>query len=95
MTSTGAPARLHRLVEDTVFPELDCEIERRLTAERGEQRVGTLAPQHRGDAVEIERLDVGAISESRVGHDRRRVRVADDRPITLLAEHFFQRLTAA
>ena len=81
------------LVEDAVFGELDGEIERSLTPEGRKERVGPLAAQHRGDALEVERLDVGAVGEARVGHDRRRVRVADDRPEALLAQNL-ERLAA-
>ena len=34
-----------------------------------------------------ERLDVGGVGEVGVGHDRRRVRVGEDHPVALLAEH--------
>ena len=35
----------------------------------------------------VERLDVGAVGEVGVGHDRRRVRVGEDDPVALLAQH--------
>ena len=35
----------------------------------------------------VERLDVGRVGELRVGHDRRRVRVGEDHPVALLAQH--------
>ena len=81
------------LVEDAVLPELDGEVERGLPAERRQERVGALAAQHRGHSLEVEGLDVRAVGEPGVGHDRRRVRVDDDRAVALLPEHL-QRLTA-
>ena len=81
------------LVEHPGVRERDREVERRLSAERRQQRVGALALEHRGDALEVERLDVRAVGEAGVGHDRRRVRVDDDRAEALLAEHL-ERLAA-
>ena len=63
------------------------EVERGLAAERRQQRVRALARENVGDALEVERLEVRAVGEARVGHDRRRVRVDDDRPEPLLAQH--------
>ena len=81
------------IVEDAGLRQCNCEVERSLAAERREQRVGTLALEDGRDPLEVERLDVRAVGESRVGHDRRRVRVDDDRAITLLTQHL-QRLAA-
>ena len=41
----------------------------------------------RGQHFRRQRLDVGAIGEVRVGHDRRRVRVGEDDAIALVAQH--------
>ena len=81
------------LVEDAVLRELDREVERGLTAERRQQRVGTLAPEHVGDALDVQRLDVRPVGEARVGHDRGRVGVDDDRAVAVLAQHL-ERLAA-
>ena len=86
--------QLHPEVFEHARPgELDRKIERCLSAQRGQERVRTLPLQHRGDALEIERLDVGAVGEARVGHDRGRVRVDDDRAVSVLPQDL-QRLTA-
>ena len=69
------------------------EVEGGLAAQRRQQRVRPLAAEHVGDALEVERLEVGAVGEPGVGHDRRRVRVDDDRPVAVLAQHL-QRLAA-
>ena len=81
------------LVEHARLGELDREVERGLAAQRRQQRVGPLAAEHVGDALEVERLEVGAVGEAGVGHDRRRVRVDDDRAEAVLAQHL-QRLAA-
>ena len=79
--------------EDPVLGQLAGEVERRLAAHRRQQGVRPLAPEHVDDALEVERLDVRAVGEARVGHDRRRVRVDDDRAEAVLAQHL-QRLAA-
>jgi hypothetical protein len=40
------------------------EVERRLAAERRQQRVGALALDHLGDDVRQQRLDVGRVANS-------------------------------
>ena len=97
----GAADHVHRRAEqldaevaqDPRVGELDREVERGLAAERRQERVGPLAAEHVGDALEVERLEVGGVGEAGVGHDRRRVRVDDDRAEAVLAQHL-QRLAA-
>ena len=55
--------------------EVDREIERRLAADRRQQRIGTLALDDRREHFRRQRLDVRAIGEIRIGHDRRRIAV--------------------
>ena len=81
------------IVEDALLGERDGEVERGLAAHRRQQRVGPLALEHARDALEVERLEVRAVGEPGVGHDRRRVRVDDDRPEPVLPQHL-QRLAA-
>ncbi len=90
---TGADQLDAELVEHSGLGQLEREVERGLAAERRQERVGPLALQHAGDAVEVERLDVGAVGEAGVGHDRRRIRVDDDRPEPVLPQHL-ERLAA-
>ena len=59
----------------------------------GEQRVGPLEAEHVGDRLDVERLEIRAVGEAGVGHDRRRVRVDDDRAEAVLAQHL-ERLAA-
>ena len=89
----GADQLDAELLEDPRLRELDREVERGLAAERRQQRVGPLAAEHVGHALDVERLDVGAVGEPGVGHDRGRVRVDDDRAEPVLAQHL-ERLAA-
>src|SRR5918996_5651716 len=81
------------VVEDAAVGEGDREVERGLPAECRQERVRPLAGEHRGDALEVERLDVRAVREAGVGHDRRGVGVDDDGAVAVLAQHL-QRLAA-
>ena len=89
MTDPGFADRtyLEPLDLEGIASVLERDVERRLPAHRREERVRPLAPQHLGDSFEVERLEVGGVREPGVGHDRRRVRVDDDRPEALFAEH--------
>ena len=63
------------LLEHAGVGEIDREVERGLAADRGQHRIGPLLLDDRGQEVGRQRLDVGAIGELRVGHDRRRIAV--------------------
>src|SRR3972149_2645750 len=63
------------------------DVERRLPAQGGQQGIGTLPLDHGGHHVGSDRLDVGGVGELGVGHDRRRVRVDEDHPVALFAQH--------
>ena len=58
-----------------------------LAAERRQHGVGPLALDDRRQHLRRQRLDVGAVGEVRVGHDRRRVRVGEDDAVALFAQH--------
>ena len=73
-------------LEDAALGELDRQVQAGLPAERRQQRVGPLALDDLLEHVGGERLDVGAVGELRVGHDRRRVRVDQDDAVALLLE---------
>ncbi len=64
-------------------------VERGLAAHGRQQRVGTLLGDDLGDNLRGDRLDVGGVRETRIGHDRRRVGVDQNDPVTFL----LQRLT--
>ncbi len=83
----GADQLDPELLEHAGSLELHREVERGLAAQRRQQRVGPLLAQHGGHALEVERLEVGRVGPVRVGHDRRRVGVDQDRAIALLAQH--------
>src|SRR5262249_21131854 len=63
------------LLENTTFGEAYRQVQRGLAAYGGEQRIRALSLDHAADSVEGEGLDIGSISQLRVGHDRGRVRV--------------------
>ncbi len=63
------------------------EVQRGLTTERRQHRVGPLALDDLREHLGRERLDVGAVGELGVGHDRRRVRVGEHDPIALGPQH--------
>ena len=93
---TSNPAPISSTPSSSSTPglrQLEREVERGLAAERRQQRVGPLPLEHARDAVEVERLDIGAVGESGVGHDRRRVRVDDDGAESVLPQDL-ERLTA-
>ena len=66
------------LLEHAGVGEIDGEVERRLAADGRQQRVRTLALDDRGEHLGRQRLDVRAVGQLRVGHDRRRVAVDEN-----------------
>ena len=58
--------------------ELDREVQPRLPAHGGEDRIRLLLLEDGHDVIERQRLDVGRVGELEVGHDRGRVRVDQD-----------------
>ena len=53
-------------------------VEGRLTAQGGEEGIGALLLDDRGDDLRADRLDVGGVCDARVGHDGGRVGVDED-----------------
>ena len=76
-----------RHADQAPFEELHGDVQAGLAAERRQDGVGTLTVDDRRDDLPRERLDVRRVGEVGVGHDRRRVRVGEDDPIALLAQH--------
>ena len=64
----------------------DGNVQRGLATHRGQQRVGTLTFDYLRDPCGGDRLDVRAVGQFRIGHDRRGVRVDQDHPVTFLAQ---------
>ena len=62
-------------VEDAGTVERGGEVEARLAAQIGQQRVGLALLDDRLERGHVERLDVGLVGHHRVGHDRGRVAV--------------------
>jgi hypothetical protein len=81
--------QLHAVTfERAVFVQRDGEIDPGLASHRRQDRVGLLALDDPLQELRRERLDVGPVRELRISHDRRRVRVDEDDPVSLV----FQRL---
>jgi len=74
------------LVEDAHLLEAERAVERGLAAHGGEQRVRALLLDDLGDDLGGDRLDIGGVGEIGIGHDRRRVGVHQDDPVTLVLE---------
>ena len=74
------------LGQHAVLGQLDREVERRLPAERGQERVGAFPRDDLGERRRVERLEIGRIRPFGVGHDRRRVRVGEHDAVALGAE---------
>ena len=73
-------------LEDAGLGQRGREVERGLAAEAGEQALGPLPRDDRLDRLDRERLEVDGVGDLRVGHDRGRVRVDEDRPDALGAQ---------
>ena len=74
------------LLERAVLSERDGQVERRLPADGRQNRIGLLAFDDGCEDFGRERLDVGAVGELGVGHDRRGIAVDEDDLETLVAQ---------
>ena len=74
-------------LERTGFGKLDGDVQRRLTPERGEQRIGPLAFDDLLDGRRGDGLDVRAVGQVGIGHDGGGVAVHEDDAVALLAQH--------
>ena len=87
----GHPDRLERRpeqpdgvpLEDAGLGHRGRQVERGLAAQPGEQALRALLRDDRLDGLDRERLEVDDVGDRRVGHDRGRVRVDQDRPDAL------------
>ncbi len=73
-------------VEDARVGHRGRQVERGLAAQPGQQPLGPLPGDDRLDRLDRQRLEVDDIGHRRVGHDRGRVRVDEDRPDALGAQ---------
>jgi hypothetical protein len=74
-------------LQNAVLIQRDRGVERRLTAQSGEQRVRTLLRYDHLDELRCDGLDVGRIGELWISHDRRRVGVDQDHPEAFIPQH--------
>ena len=90
----GHPDRLERraeeadrvALEDAGLGHRGRQVERGLAAEPGQQALRPLPGDDRLDRLDRQRLEVDDVRDGRVGHDRGRVRVDEDRPDALGAQ---------
>ena len=61
-------------------------VEPGLPAHRGQQRVGAFLLDDLGDDLGGDRLDIGGVGQSGIGHDRGRVGIDQDDPVAFLAQ---------
>ena len=83
----GTDQRDAEPVEIAGLRERDRDVQCGLAAERREQRIGAFPLADREDRPRRERLDVRAVGELGVGHDRRRVRVHQGHLEALAPQH--------
>ena len=76
-----------RAADEPLLVQGHGQVETGLAAERGQHRVGALPIDDALQHVGRQRLHVGPVGEVRVRHDRGRVRVGEDDPVALLAQH--------
>ncbi len=74
------------LLEHTLPIEIHRDVERGLSAHRGQQGVGLLPLDHPLDPVGCQRLDVGAVGQIRVRHNRGWVRIHQNHAIALFLQ---------
>ncbi len=73
-------------LQDSLFLELDRQVEGGLTAEGGDEGVGAFLLENRGHGLGGQWLHIGAVGEPGVGHNGRRVGIHQDDPATLFAQ---------
>ncbi len=83
----GADKLDAELLEHARLVKFGRQVERRLAAQRRQQRVGTLQLDNGRDRRHVQRFYISARGEVRVGHDRRRVGVDQDDLVALLQQH--------
>src|ERR1700722_15326410 len=74
--------------ENAAFGQFDGEIEGGLAANGGQERIGSLAGKNFLQIFLGQRLDVSAVSQLGIGHDRGRIRIDQDHFIALRAQSF-------
>ena len=73
-------------IEHARLGQFDGQVERGLPADRRQQRVRPLAFDDLREHRERHRLDVSAIRQFRIGHDRRGIRIDENQAQTFLAQ---------
>ena len=73
-------------IERAVLGERNRRVQRGLSAHGRQQRVRALFLDDAGDHLGRDRLDIGRVGKSRIGHDRGRVRVYQDDPVAFFLQ---------
>ena len=85
---TGADHLDAQPVQRAVAMQREGGVQRRLAAHGRQQRhslarmLGALALDHLGDDLGRDRLDIGGVGQFRIGHDRRRIGIHQDDPVS-------------
>jgi hypothetical protein len=80
--------QLHSVpIENPRVVQLDGEVQRRLPAQRRQERLGPLALDHLRDRLDVERLEIRRVGPLGVGHDRGRIRVDEHDSVALVPEN--------
>src|SRR5262249_3156143 len=74
------------LLEDAMAMQVHCRVEASLPAERRQESVGAFLLDDLGDDFPGDRLDVGAVSRSRVRHDGGRVGIDENDAVAFFAK---------
>ena len=74
------------LLQYAMMGKIERAVERRLSAHGWQYRIGTLLFNNGGNGLPTNGLDVGRVSELRVGHDRGGVRIDQNCSITFFAK---------
>ena len=74
-------------LQDASGDQFHGQVQPGLASQGGQKGVGPLPLDDAGQHVGVERLDVGGVGHLRVGHDRGRVGVGQDHPVSLGPQH--------
>ena len=73
-------------VENSGFGKFDRNVQRRLTADGRQQRIGPFALDDGRDKIRRQRLDIRAVGQLGIRHDRRRIRIDQNDLVAFLAQ---------
>ena len=74
------------LLENALLLELHCKVKTRLTADTGNNRIGTLGAKNSRHVLKGKRLHVNLVRNRRIGHNCRRIGVYENNLVALLTK---------